>query len=191
MCQLQPKKQKNTVAIPHILCYHCTKEGRNENKIGNNRTCGGTEAALPRRHLFLDYHKDYELLFSASLPPSVPTSGQPGDAHPLFTLSTLEALSGAEISQLEDIIHSCGFFHAKAGISSAPPGCCSPSTAAGPRQHGRAAEAPRCGQENRQSDAGGHFHTPGVVVADTHCIRLSGRLDSPTVPRIPSKWNSS
>lgn len=126
----------------------------------------------------LDYHKDYELLFSARLAAQC-TDERVNQVTPtLFSCyPTLEALSGAEISQLEDIIHSCGFFHAKArDIIGASRMLLAEYGGRVPGSMAELLRLPGVGRKTANLMLGDIFHTPGVVVADTHCIRLSGRL---------------
>lgn len=70
----------------------------------------------------LDYEKDYELLFSVRLAAQCTDERVNKVTPALFArFPTLEALANADISEVEQYIHSTGFFRAKPGISCLPP----------------------------------------------------------------------
>ena len=63
----------------------------------------------------LDYEKDYELLFSVRLAAQCTDERVNKVTPALFArFPTLEALANADISEVEQYIHSTGFFRAKA-----------------------------------------------------------------------------
>jgi endonuclease-3 len=90
---------------------------------------------------------------------------------------TLQALAGAELSELEGLVHSTGFFRGKARDLKAASGIVL-------REHGgrlpdtmeALLKLPGVGRKSANLILGDVYHIPGVVVADTHCIRLSNRL---------------
>ena len=62
----------------------------------------------------LDYEKDYELLFSVRLAAQCTDERVNKVTPALFArFPTLEALANADISEVEQYIHSTGFFRAK------------------------------------------------------------------------------
>ena len=73
------------------------------------------KSAYPEAICSLDYQKDYELLFSTRLAAQC-TDERVNQVTPtLFSrFPTLEALAQADVSEVEEIIHSTGFFRAKA-----------------------------------------------------------------------------
>ena len=126
----------------------------------------------------LQYQKDYELLFATRLSAQC-TDERVNQVTPaLFAqFPTLEALAAAEPEDLEPYIHSCGFFRAKArDIVFA-------SRMLLEKYHGKVPGTmeelltlPGVGRKTANLILGDVHHTPGVVVADTHCIRIAGRL---------------
>ena len=72
-------------------------------------------AEYPEAVCSLDWGKDYELLFSVRLSAQC-TDERVNQVTPaLFRrFPTLEAFAEADISEVEELIHSCGFFRAKA-----------------------------------------------------------------------------
>lgn len=73
------------------------------------------KALYPDGICSLDYRKDYELLFSVDWPPSVLTERVNKVTPALYArFPTLESLANAEIAEVEQYIHSTGFFRAKA-----------------------------------------------------------------------------
>ena len=114
------------------------------------------ENEYPQELCALEYEKDYELLFSVRL------SAQCTDARVNMVtpalyerFPTLEAFANADVSEVEQYIHSCG------------------------RVPGTMEELltlPGVGRKTANLILGDIFKTPGSVVVDTHCIRISNRL---------------
>ncbi len=137
----------------------------------------------------LEYEKDYELLFSVRL------SAQCTDARvnlvtpALFArYPSLEALAQADVAEVEGYIHSTGFFRAKARdlVLSAQMllreyGGKVPGTME------ELLKLPGVGRKTANLILGDIHHVPGVVVADTHCIRISGRLGLTDGTKDPGK----
>ena len=73
------------------------------------------KAAYPEALCSLDYRKDYELLFSTRLAAQCTDERVNMVTPTLFSrFPTLEALAEADVAEVEEIIHSTGFFRAKA-----------------------------------------------------------------------------
>ncbi len=137
----------------------------------------------------LDYQKDYELLFSARLAAQC-TDERVNQVTPVLfaRFPTLEALAGADVPELENLIHSCGFFHAKArDIIAASRMLLAHYGGRVPGSMDELLKLPGVGRKTANLMLGDIFHTPGVVVADTHCIRLSGRLGLTDGTKDPAK----
>lgn len=137
----------------------------------------------------LDYGKDYELLFSARLAAQC-TDERVNQVTPaLFSrFPTLEALAKADLSEVETLIHSCGFFRAKArDIVGASQMLLSDYGGQVPNTMEDLLKLPGVGRKTANLMLGDIFHTPGVVVADTHCIRISGRLGLTDGSKDPTK----
>ena len=136
------------------------------------------KARYPDGVCSLNYEKDYELLFSVRL------SAQCTDARvnlvtpELFgTYPTLEALAKADVADIERIIHSTGFFRAKArDIVLSAQMLLSEHGGKVPGTMEALLKLPGVGRKTANLVLGDIYGTPGVVVADTHCIRISGKL---------------
>lgn len=136
------------------------------------------EALYPESICSLNYQKDYELLFSVRL------SAQCTDARvnlvtpELFgKYPTLEALAAADVADVEAIIHSTGFFRAKArDIVLSAQMLLADYGGKVPDAMEELLKLPGVGRKTANLVLGDIYHTPGVVVADTHCIRISGKL---------------
>ena len=134
--------------------------------------------AYPEGICSLEYRKDYELLFATRL------SAQCTDARvnlvtpELFsTYPTLEALAAADIADIERIIHSTGFFRAKAkDIVLAAQMLLRDYGGKVPGTMDELLKLPGVGRKTANLVVGDIYKTPGAVVADTHCIRIAGRL---------------
>ena len=134
--------------------------------------------AYPEGICSLEYRKDYELLFATRL------SAQCTDARvnlvtpELFsTYPTLEALAAADIADIERIIHSTGFFRAKAkDIVLAAQMLLRDYGGKVPGTMDELLKLPGVGRKTANLVLGDIHKTPGAVVADTHCIRIAGRL---------------
>lgn len=137
----------------------------------------------------LDYEKDYELLFSVRL------SAQCTDARvnmvtpELFsTYPTLEALAKADVADIERIIHSTGFFRAKAkDIVLSAQMLLSDYGGKVPGTMEELLKLPGVGRKTANLVLGDIYKAPGAVVADTHCIRISGKLGLTDGTKDPAK----
>lgn len=126
----------------------------------------------------LQYGKDYELLFAVRLSAQC-TDERVNQVTPaLFArFPTLEAFAQADPEEVGQYVHSCGFFRAK----SRDMVLCAQMLLSeyGGRVPGTMEDLlrlPGVGRKTANLILGDVFHTPGVVVADTHCIRIAGRL---------------
>lgn len=126
----------------------------------------------------LDYPKPYELLFAVRMAAQC-TDERVNKVTPgLYgRFPTLEALASADVSEVEDLIHSTGFFRAKArDIVLASQMLLTDFGGQVPDNMDDLLKLPGIGRKTANLMLGDVFNTPGVVVADTHCIRISGRL---------------
>ena len=126
----------------------------------------------------LDYQKPHELLFATRLAAQCTDERVNKVTPALFgRFPTLEALANADISEVEDLIHSTGFFRAKArDIVAASRMLLDEYGGVVPDTMEDLLRLPGVGRKTANLILGDVYHKPGVVVADTHCIRLSGRL---------------
>ena len=144
---------------------------------GIDALIGLLEECYPEALCALEYKKDYELLFSARLAAQCTDARVNTITPALFgRYPTLHALAGAEISEMESIIHSCGFFRTKArDIIGAAGMLISEFGGRVPDTMEDLLRLPGVGRKTANLMLGDIFKKPAVVV-DTHCIRLSNRI---------------
>lgn len=147
-----------------------------------NKKVTGIIEALKERYpdapCALRYKKDYELMIAVRL------SAQCTDARvnlvtpALFAAyPTLEAMAAADISDIEQYIHSCGFFRQKA--KDIVGSCQMLLNTYGGKVPGTMDELlrlPGVGRKTANLLLGDLYQVPGSVVCDTHCIRICGKL---------------
>ena len=147
-----------------------------------NKKVTGIILALKERYpdapCALRYKKDYELMIAVRL------SAQCTDARvnlvtpALFAAyPTLEAMAAADISDIEQYIHSCGFFRQKA--KDIVGSCQMLMNTYGGKVPGTMEELlrlPGVGRKTANLLLGDLYQMPGSVVCDTHCIRICGKL---------------
>lgn len=137
----------------------------------------------------LHYEKDYELMIAVRL------SAQCTDARvnlvtpALFAeFPTLEAMAGADIGRVEELVHSCGFYKHKA--RDIVLGCQMLLNDYGGKVPGTMEELlkiPGVGRKTANLLLGDLYDVPGSVVCDTHCIRICGRLGLTDGSKDPEK----
>ena len=137
----------------------------------------------------LEYEKDYELLFSVRLAAQCTDERVNKVTPALFArFPTLEALAGADVAEVEQYIHSTGFFRAKArDIVRSAQMLLSDYGGKVPGTMEELLKLPGVGRKTANLILGDVYHTPGVVVADTHCIRITGRLGLTDGTKDPAK----
>ena len=126
----------------------------------------------------LHYEKDYELMIAVRL------SAQCTDARvnlitpALFAAyPTLEAMAGAPIEHIEELVHSCGFYKHKArDIVLACQMLLNKHGGKVPGTMEELLRLPGVGRKTANLLLGDLYAVPGSVVCDTHCIRISNRL---------------
>ncbi len=126
----------------------------------------------------LHYQKDYELMIAVRL------SAQCTDARvnlvtpALFAAyPTLEAMAQADISHVEELVHSCGFYKHKArDIVLACQMLLDRFDGKVPGTMEELLSLPGVGRKTANLLLGDLYRVPGSVVCDTHCIRICGRL---------------
>lgn len=121
--------------------------------------------------------KDYELLFATRLSAQC-TDARVNQVTPILfsRFPSLEALAGAPLEELCEIIRPCGLFRTKAqDIQSAAAMLLERFGGRVPDTMEELLQLPGIGRKTANlilSDIYGH----PAIVADTHCIRISGRL---------------
>lgn len=147
------------------------------------------KADYPDSICSLNYPKPYELLFSVRLAAQC-TDERVNQVTPaLFgRYPTLEALAEANVAEVEQYIHSTGFFRAKArDIVAASRMLLEEFGGRVPDNMDDLLRLPGVGRKTANLILGDVYHTPGVVVADTHCIRISGKLGLTDGTKDPAK----
>ena len=132
----------------------------------------------PEAPCALHYRKDYELMIAVRL------SAQCTDARvnlvtpALFAAyPTLEAMANADISHVEELVHSCGFYKHKA--RDIVMGCqmlLNDYNGKVPSTMDELLRIPGVGRKTANLLLGDLYGVPGSIVCDTHCIRICGRL---------------
>ena len=135
------------------------------------------EESYPDALCALEYEKDYELLFAARLAAQCTDARVNMVTPDLYRrYPSLDAIASAAASELEDIIHSCGFFRAKARDIIAAAGMLIDEFGGKvPDTMEDLLKLPGVGRKTANLMLGDVHHKPAVVV-DTHCIRISNRI---------------
>ena len=136
------------------------------------------EGLYPEALCALHYSKDYELMIAVRL------SAQCTDARvnlvtpALFAAyPTLEDMAKAEIADVENYIHSCGFYRQKAkDIVTSCQMLLEQHDGKVPNTMEALLKLPGVGRKTANLLLGDLYAEPGSVVCDTHCIRICGRL---------------
>lgn len=142
-----------------------------------NLMIAALENEYPLAECSLEYEKDYELLFATRLAAQCTDARVNMITPGLFSrYRSLEELASADVSELEEIIHSCGFYRSKAkDIILASQMLLAEYSGKVPDTMEELLKLPGVGRKTANLILGDVFHKPAVVV-DTHCIRLSNRI---------------
>ncbi len=137
----------------------------------------------------LNYPKPYELLFAVRLAAQCTDERVNKVTPALFArFPTLESLAEADVSEVETYIHSTGFFRAKArDIVAASQMMLREFGGKVPDNMDDLLRLPGVGRKTANLILGDVYNIPGVVVADTHCIRISGKLGLTDGTKDPAK----
>ena len=136
------------------------------------------EEEYPDAECSLDYKKDYELLFSVRLAAQCTDARVNMITPALFErFPTLEAFANAEVEEVEEYVHSCGFYRAKArDIVASARMLIENYNGRVPDTMEELLKLPGVGRKTANLILGDVYHIPGSTVVDTHCIRISNRL---------------
>lgn len=137
----------------------------------------------------LNYPKPHELLFAVRLSAQCTDERVNKVTPALFErFPTLESLAQADVSEVETYIHSTGFFRAKArDIVASSQMLLDEFDGRVPDNMDDLLRLPGVGRKTANLILGDVYNTPGVVVADTHCIRISGKLGLTDGTKDPAK----
>ena len=136
------------------------------------------EERYPDALCALHYSKDYELMIAVRL------SAQCTDARvnlvtpALFAAyPTIEAFANADIADVENYVHSCGFYRHKArDIVLACQMLIDNYDSKVPDSMEELLKLPGVGRKTANLLMGDLYGIPGSIVCDTHCIRICERL---------------
>ena len=137
----------------------------------------------------LQYEKDYELLFAVRLAAQC-TDERVNKVTPALyaRFPTLEALAQADVAEVEGYVHSTGFFRAKArDIVLSAQMLLRDYGGRVPDTMEELLKLPGVGRKTANLILGDVYHVPGMVVADTHCIRITGLLGLTDGSKDPGK----
>ena len=136
------------------------------------------EEEYPLAECTLDYKKDYELLFSVRLAAQCTDARVNMITPALFErFPTLEAFAEAEVTEVEEYVHSCGFYRAKArDIVASARMLIENYNGRVPDTMEELLKLPGVGRKTANLILGDVYKIPGSTVVDTHCIRISNRL---------------
>ena len=143
-----------------------------------NEIISRLEAEYPDAMCTLDYSRDYELLFSVRLAAQCTDERVNKISPALFArFPTLESFAEADVSEVEELVKPCGFYHTKARDIVE----CAKIllTRFGGRVPGTMEELltlPGVGRKTANLILGDVYNAPGAVTVDTHCIRLTNRM---------------
>lgn len=132
----------------------------------------------PEAPCALQYEKDYQLMIAVRLAAQC-TDARVNLVTPgLFAAyPTLESLAAADITDIENRVHSCGFYRHKArDIILSCQMLLSEYGGKVPDTMEQLLKIPGVGRKTANLLLGDLFGKPGSVVCDTHCIRICGRL---------------
>ncbi len=137
----------------------------------------------------LQYEKDYELLFAVRLSAQCTDERVNKVTPALFErFPTLESFAQADIEEVGEYIHSCGFFRAKSkDMVLCAQMLLNEYSGKVPDTMDDLLRLPGVGRKTANLILGDVHDTPGVVVADTHCIRIAGRLGLTDGTKDPAK----
>ena len=136
------------------------------------------EEEYPLAECSLQYEKDYELLFATRLSAQCTDERVNKVTPALFErFPTLQSLAEADVSEVEQYIHSCGFYHGKArDIVACSKVLLEEYDGKVPGTMEELVKLPGVGRKTANLILGDIFHVPGSTVVDTHCIRLTNRI---------------
>lgn len=136
------------------------------------------EEEYPHADCTLDWKKDYELLFSVRLAAQCTDERVNKVTPALFErYPSLEDFAAANVADVEEYIHSTGFFRVKSkDIVACAQMLLLKHNGKVPGTMEELLALPGVGRKTANLILGDVFNAPGAVVVDTHCIRLSNRM---------------
>ena len=126
----------------------------------------------------LHYKTDYQLMIAVRLSAQCTDERVNMITPALFErFPTLESFAEADVAEVEELVHSCGFYRHKArDIVLACQMLLSKHNGKVPGTMEELLKLPGVGRKTANLLLGDLYGTPGSVVCDTHCIRISNKL---------------
>lgn len=136
------------------------------------------KTAYPVGICSLDYDNAWQLMVAVRLSAQCTDARVNVVTEVLFAqYPTLEALASASPAAIEEIIRPCGLGRSKARDISAAAGIVFTQYGGHlPSTMEELLKLPGVGRKSANLILGDIYHVPGVVIADTHCIRIANRL---------------
>lgn len=136
------------------------------------------KGAYPVGICSLDYDNAWQLMVSVRLAAQCTDARVNVITEILFKkYPTLRALATASVDDIEAIVKPCGLGHSKArDISAASKIVVEQYSGRLPDTMEELLKLPGVGRKSANLILGDVYHVPGVVIADTHCIRMANRL---------------
>jgi len=140
----------------------------------------------------LNYKKDYELLFTVRLAAQCTDERVNQIAPALFArFPSLEAFAAGPVEDVERLVHSTGFYRAKArDIVAASQMLLRDFGGKVPDNMDDLLKLPGVGRKTANLILGDVYNVPGAIVVDTHCIRITNRMglvDTKDPPKIETE----
>ena len=146
------------------------------------------KAAYPEPACALHYEKDYELMIAVRLSAQCTDERVNKITPALFAAyPTLEAMANADLTHVEELVHSCGFYKHKArDIILACQHLIRRFDGKVPDNMEDLLSLPGVGRKTANLLLGDIYKQPAVV-CDTHCIRICGKLGLTDGTKDPQK----
>ena len=134
--------------------------------------------AYPEGKCSLTYEKPHELLFAVRLAAQCTDERVNRVTPALYArFPTLESFAEADVAEVEQYVHSCGFYRAKArDIVACAQVLLEKHGGRVPDTMEALTALPGVGRKTANLILGDVYHIPGSTVVDTHCIRLTNRM---------------
>lgn len=134
--------------------------------------------AYPDPKCALHYKKDYELMIAVRLSAQCTDERVNQITPALFArFPSLESFARADVTEVETLVHSCGFYRHKArDIVLACQMLIEKYDGKVPATMEELLSLPGVGRKTANLLLGDLYKVPGSVVCDTHCIRISNLL---------------
>lgn len=147
-------------------------------KADTKKIVEALKIAYPIASCSLDYRDAWQLMVSVRLAAQCTDARVNVVTEGLYQkYPTLQSLANAPVDDIEQIVRPCGLGRTKArDISAACKMLVEKFDGILPNTMDKLLELPGVGRKSANLILGDVYQTPGVVIADTHCIRISNRL---------------